>query len=198
MQPPEPVARQFEPHHSRPDPGVAYAHNSQPGDVIEWAGGVTWRWNGEEWRQLEPGDLCRNPRDGSSMVWSGDRFTPWMVSPDRVNQLARLLDPDAYALDMDALEPHIRQQLQRRRSGLEYMAQRAISHGWVNALDRPVATPAAYHVTSLDFQVGDPVDITWSNGITSHHQVVDLDDLSIPVLASIDPPRLGQVRPDYE
>lgn len=177
---PKPEIREFDPDWSKPTAHTARALFAQVGDVVTWSGDVSWRWDGEQWHQVQPGDVCRNARDGSAIVWTGDSWKPPRVDNYHVDQLARFLDP---SLD----------QRPETRELMRELARRALAAGYVFALDRPDMHPAAYHVPRLDLQPGDLVDITWTNGRTTHHVVHKLNPDGPPTLRGLPAP--GVIQP---
>ncbi len=154
-----------------PSPATAHALFAQSGDVIEWTAGARFRWTGQEWRPLQLGDTCRNARDGSAMTWTTKGWQAAHVSNAQVDDLARVLRPElANAVDRGIVAgediPVDVQWMETREA-----ARRAIAHGYIHTLIRPERRIQAYRLPRIPAQVGDPVDVTWSDGKTTHHRI---------------------------
>lgn len=158
---PEPVARR------RPTPAVAHGLFSQVGDVVTWGdetdSNAKYRWDGEAWQDLQVGDVCRNARDGSAMIWGGP-VAGWrkpLVDRSDVDELAAVIEPEYAHLSDD----------QPRVDHAAFLARRILEHGYTHTLRAPAVSPVAWHFPTVPYRVGDPVDVTWSNGKTTRHTV---------------------------
>lgn len=149
----------------RPTRAVALMLFAQPGDIVTWGDlndvNARYRWDGETWQPLQVGDVCRNARDGSAIIWGGP-VAGWRkphVSRADVDELAAVLDPE-YPNYSDE---------QAQVSYVAALAERALAHGYIHTLRAPAVQPASYHFPRVPYQAGDPVDVTWSNGRTTRH-----------------------------
>lgn len=132
----------------RPTSRVALALFAQPGDVVTWDEGRRWRWDGSQWQQLAPGDVCRNARDGSAMIWTGDHFEAPHVDNSQRDELAELLSTAANLTLVYA----------------RHVAEQLLRHGYTHTLNAPALQPITYTSHNLPPQPGDQITITWSNG----------------------------------
>jgi hypothetical protein len=156
----------------RPTAAVAHGLFSQVGDVVTWGDEVDanakYRWDGETWQDLQVGDVCRNARDGSAMIWGGP-VAGWrkpLVSRADLDELATVIDPK-YPEYVDN---------QPRVSEVAYIAQRILDHGYMHTLRAPAISPVAWHFSTVPYQVADLVDVTWSNGRTTRHTIEAIGD----------------------
>jgi hypothetical protein len=60
----------------RPEPRLARTLCAQPGHVLTEADGFRWRWDGQEWALLQPGDTVLAPDWVTWYVWTGRELTP--------------------------------------------------------------------------------------------------------------------------
>jgi len=163
-----------------PGPILARSLFAQPGHVVEMDG--QWRWNGEEWLPLQPGDICRHGQTGASLLWTGQEWKlPTWSKSDR-DELAAVIDPEAFSGQdtEDATHWEIRRALARES------ARRALVHGYVLSTRLAALEPVVYHTKGLGYEVGDRVDVTWSNGRRTRHEVIEIVD-GRPVLLALEP-----------
>jgi len=164
---------------SAPEPILARSLFAQPGHVVEMDG--RWRWNGQEWLPLQPGDECRHAATGASVTWTGESWQAARWSKSDRDELAAVLDPEAFSGQDTEDAAH----WDTRRALARESARRALAHGYVLSTRLAALKPVVHHLTNLAYEVGDRVDVTWSNGQRTRHQVSAVVD-GHPVLMALE------------
>jgi hypothetical protein len=156
----------------RPTPAIAHALFAQPGDVLTWGDegdpNARYRWDGESWQPLQVGDVCRNTRDGSAMIWAG-ATAGWrkpLVHRMEVEELAAVIDPEISTLVDD----------QPRVDHAMFLAERILAYGYTHTLRAPAIQASIWHFPEVPYKVGDPVDVTWTNGRTTRHIIDEIHE----------------------
>lgn len=182
---------------SAPSRALAGALLAATGHVIQWGGeNRRYRWNGTDWAPLQPGDWVLSAGDGLKVrYWTGTELVQPRVTEGRVEDLARVIDPEAF----EFASPN----------GIGYArmaARNALTYGYDHRL-HPSAPPAPGVLAQRDDPPAEPaqpgaalppaiIDEAWNAYADAlGHDPTDVNAPVEPFLAAIDAisARLGDV-----